>query len=111
MNTVCLGGRLVRDPELKTTVNGKSLCTFTIANEVRFGDKKKTCFFRVTSWGNQANVIAQYFKMGQQIFLKGRLDQNTWKDAAGANRSEVSIILETFDFGQKPQKSDEAKVA
>ncbi len=111
MNKVCLSGRLVRDPELKTTVNGKSLCTFSIANEMRFGESKKTGFYRVTAWGNQANVIAQYCKIGQQIFLTGRLDQNSWKDANGANRSEVSIILETFDFGQKPKKNEQAKVA
>ncbi len=111
MNRVSLGGRLVRDPELKTTVNGKSLCTFTLANEVRSGENKKTNYFRVTAWGNQANVIAQYCKKGQQLFLIGRLDQNNWKDANGVSRSEVNVILESFDFGQKPMKNDQVQVA
>lgn len=104
MNKVFLSGRLVRDPELKTTGNGKSLCTFSIANDIRYGENKKTGFFRVKAWGNQANVIASYCKTGHQLFITGRLDHNTWKDDKGGNRSEVSVILEHFDFGQKPRQ-------
>jgi single-strand DNA-binding protein len=105
MNKVFLSGRLVRDPEIKTTGSGKSLCTFSIANDIHFGDKKKTGFYRVTAWGNQANVIAQHCKTGYQIFITGRLDHNSWKDSNGGNRSDVSVILEHFDFGQKPLRN------
>ena len=109
MNKVCLNGRLVKDPELKTTVNGKSLCAFRIAHDIRFGENKKTGFYNITAWGNHANVIAQYFKTGHEIFISGRLDYNTWKDQNGGNRSEVSVILEHFDFGSKPLKTETAK--
>ncbi len=102
MNKVCLSGRLVRDPEVKTTVNGKSLCTFSIASDLSYGENKKTGFYRVSAWGNQGDVISKFCKMGHELYITGRLDYNTWKDREGKNRSEVSLVLENFDFGRRP---------
>ena len=102
MNKVFLSGRLVRDPETKVTTNGKTLCTFSIANNIHYGSSKKTGFYNVTAWGNSANTIAQHCIKGQQIFITGRLDHNRWEDQKGNMRSDVNIVLEHFDFGQKP---------
>jgi single-strand DNA-binding protein len=102
MNKVFLSGRLVRDPEVKTTVNGKSLCTFRIATDLNFGENKKTGFYRVSAWGNQGDTISKFCKTGHELFMTARLDYNTWKDKEGKNRSEVSLVLEHFDFGRKP---------
>ena len=69
MNKVFISGRLVRDPESRVTTNGKSLCTFSIANNMRYGNNKKTGFYNVTAWGNSADVIARHYEKGHQIFI------------------------------------------
>ena len=102
MNKVFISGRLVRDPESRVTTNGKSLCTFSIANNMRYGNNKKTGFYSVTAWGNSANIITKHCAKGHQIFITGRLDHNRWEDQKGNMRSDVNIVLEHFDFGQKP---------
>ncbi len=102
MNKVFLSGRLVRDPEVKTTVNGKSLCTFSIASDLGYGENKKTGFYRVSAWGNQGDTISKFCKTGHELFITAKLDYYTWKDDQGKNRSEVRLVLENFDFGRKP---------
>jgi len=103
MNKVFISGRLVRDPESKITSSGKTLCTFSIANDLHYRDNKKTGFYNIKVWGNMANIITEYYTKGQEIFITGRLDHNKWKDQEGKNRNDVSIILENFDFGSKPR--------
>ena len=110
MNKVFISGRLVRDPESKVTPNGKSLCTFSIANNINFGGNKKTGYYNVTAWGNSANIITEYCSKGHQIFITGRLDHNRWQDQKGNTRSDVNIILEHFDFGQKPAGQNSRRI-
>jgi len=117
VNNVTLAGNLTRSPELKHTANGSTLAKFGLAvNRTRTvnGEKKQTtCFVDVVAWGKQAEVIAEYLKKGDPIYLEGRLDFSQW-EKDGQKRSKLEVVLEQFQFvgsrkddsGNKPAAKD-----
>jgi single-strand DNA-binding protein len=100
MNKVILVGRLARDPELRTTTTGTSVCSFAIAVDRRFKrDGQPTAdFFNVTAWGKQGEVISQYLRKGRQIAISGRLQTRNYTAKDGSKRYTTEVILEEFDF-------------
>jgi single stranded DNA-binding protein len=102
MNKVCINGRIIKETSLKELENNNALCTFFIANDVHYGNNKKTGFYKVTAWGNQARIIAEHAKVGSELFITGRLDQYTYEDDNKKTVYDVSIVLEHFDFWHKP---------
>jgi single-strand DNA-binding protein len=116
VNKVFLGGRLTRDPELRYTASGTSLCSFGIAvNRVWYdkgsGTKKEeTCFVDCTAWAKTAENIAKFFKKGREIFVEGRLKLDEWTDkTSGSRRSKLQVVVDSFDF--VGGKRDEEPVA
>ena len=107
MNKICINGRLTKDPELKTTENNVSLCTFFIANNVNFGENRKTGFYKCVAFGNPGKNIAEYAKKGSELFITGRLDQYRYEDNNGKTRYDVSIVVDNFNFGAKPASASE----
>ncbi len=108
MNKVCLNGRLTKDPELKSLENDNSLCTFFIANDVYFGNNKKTGFYKCTAWGNLGKIIAGHAKKGSELFITGRMDQYQYQDKKGKTNYDVSIVVEHFDFSARTASRSEA---
>lgn len=106
MNKVILVGRLTKDPELKTTTNGKSVATFSVAVDRRFkqDDQPTADFFNIVSWGRQAEVITQYLGKGRQIALSGRLQSRSYTAQDGSKRYVTEVVLEEFDFIGSNQK-------
>lgn len=102
LNRTILIGRLVRDPELRTTQNGTSVVSFSIANNKTYtasGEKKEqVSFFNCVAWGKLGEVIVQYCKKGHRIGVEGRLQQRSWEDQQGQKRSTVEIVTENFQF-------------
>ncbi len=97
-------GNLTRDPELRTTPNGSTVCSFSVAvNRVyrdASGEQKEDVSFIVCSaWGKLGEMIAQYAKKGSGVLVSGRLDQRSWEDKTdGKKRSRVEIVVEDFNF-------------
>jgi single-strand DNA-binding protein len=105
-NKVFLMGNLTRDPELRYTPNGTSLCEFGMATNrtytTRDGEKREeACFVDVTMWGRRGEVISEYLTKGQPIFVEGRLKFDTWETAEG-KRSKLSVVAENFEFISGP---------
>lgn len=100
MNKVILVGRLAKDPELRTTTNGTSVCSFPLAVDRRFKREGQPTadFFNITAWGKQGEVISQYFEKGRQIAVSGRLQTRTYTANDGTKRYVTDIVLEEFDF-------------
>ncbi|MEG1432009.1 MULTISPECIES: single-stranded DNA-binding protein [Eubacterium] len=100
MNKVMLVGRLARDPELRTTGTGKSVCSFSVAVDRRFKQEGQPTadFFTVTAWGRQAEIINQYLGKGRQIALSGRLQSRSYDAKDGTKRYVTEVVLEEFDF-------------
>lgn len=113
MNNVVLVGRLTRDPELRTTQTGKSVCNFGIAvdRRVKRDDtqgQQTADFFNVVAWKKQAEIIKQYFTKGKPIAIAGRLQSRSY-EKDGIKRTAVEVVLENFDFiGSKNDQSSQA---
>ena len=104
INVVVLMGRLVRDPEIRTTTSGKSVCSFSLAVERDFqrSEEKAADYFDCVAWGNTAEFVGKYFHKGRMIALQGRLQVRTYKDREGNNRKVVEVIADKVRFtGEK----------
>ena len=104
-NKVMLMGNLVRDPELRVTPTGLSVCRFTIAcsrtirsEKAENGSREETTFVDVESFGKSAEVVAKYFTKGRPIFVEGRLRLNEWQTQTGEKRSKLLVVMENFVF-------------
>lgn len=102
-NKVILMGNLTRDPELRQTQSGTSVCRFSIAVNRSYsgqdGVREETCFVEVDSFSRSAENIAKYFSKGKPILIEGRLRQDNWDDKeTGKARSKLVVVLERFEF-------------
>ena len=107
INNVVLCGRLTAAPELKTTNNGQSVTTFTIAVERRFQTKdgeRQTDFINCVAWRNTAEFISKYFKKGDPIAIQGEIQTRKYTDKDGNKRVAFEIIVNDARF--VPAKSN-----
>ena len=103
VNKVIILGRLGADPELRSSPSGVTTCNLSIATSINWtdknsGDKKeKTEWHRVVFFGRPAEVIDQYMKKGQQLYVEGRLETSKY-EKDGIERFSTNIIGESFNF-------------
>ncbi len=99
-----LTGNLTRDPELRSTTTGNSVCSFSVAvNRTYRGtdgeNKEEVSFIDCTAWGRLGEVVSQYAKKGTAVLVSGRLSQRSWEDKnGGGKRSRVEVVVEDFNF-------------
>jgi single-strand DNA-binding protein len=104
LNRVCITGNLTRDPELRTTSGGTSVCSLRVAVNTRRKDgqtgewTEKPNYFDVTVWGVQGENCAQYLSKGRPIAVDGRLEWREWQDNQGNKRQSVDIIADSVQF-------------
>ncbi len=102
INVVVLGGNLVRDPELRYTPSGTAICEFTIANSKKYKSNdewmEKTGFYNCLCWGKRGEVIAEYFKKGKQILVRGELEFQQWENKEGQKVNAIKVQVQDFDF-------------
>src|SRR3954451_15058173 len=104
INRVTVTGNLTRDPELRSTGGGTSVCSLRIAVNSRRKDGQsgqwvdKPNYFDVTVWGNQGENCAQYLSKGRPVAIDGRLDWREWEAQDGAKRQAVQIVAESVQF-------------
>lgn len=106
-NKVILMGRITHDLELKTIPNGANVCTFSIAVDRRFqqkGEEKKSDFFNIVAWRQQAEFVTRYFSKGRMILVEGELQTRTYTDKNGQNVRVTEVIADRLCFtGEKAQ--------
>lgn len=102
LNKVILIGRMVRDPELRQTQSGTPYCRFSIAVNRSFtqnGEKREdVSFIDCVAWQRLSEIINQYARKGKQLCVEGRLNQRSWKDDAGNNRSTMDVVVENMQL-------------
>lgn len=101
LNKVVLMGRLIAQPELKTTGTGLSVCSFCVAvdrNYVKQGAERQTDFINVVAWRQNAEFLCKYFGKGQLIALDGSLQSRTYQDRDGNNRSVTEVVADSIYF-------------
>lgn len=97
MNQVNVTGRLVYEPELKTTQSGTSVLSTRIA--VSRNDKDKTTdFFNLKAWKSSAEFISKYFHKGDPIEVSGRLQTESYEKQDGTKVSDVYILVGEVGF-------------
>ena len=111
LNKVILAGRLVADPELKTTPSGANVVSVRIAVNRRFQSRdpqqqNEADFFNVTAWQNTAEFIAKYFRKGSAICICGRIQNRSWVDPNGQKRYVTDIIAEEANFVESRNTQD-----
>lgn len=97
-NLVVLSGRCVNTPELKTTPNGVSVTSFNIANEVGYGENKKTSFIPIVAWRGTAEFITKNFTKGSLIGIEGAIQTRKYVDRDGNNRTAFEVVANNVQF-------------
>ena len=99
MNKAMIMGRLVRDPEMRTTNNGTMVANFTLAIDRRFKreGQQETDFINVVAWTKTAEFVSKYFFKGQRVAVSGRIETRSW-DKDGEKRYATEIIGEEVHF-------------
>ena len=103
MNKVILVGRLVRDPELKTTPSGVSVCSFTVACDRRYqkeGEDRQADFINCVAWRGTADFVSKYITKGTRIALDGSIQTRSWDDDQGNRRYVTEVLAEHVEFAQ-----------
>lgn len=101
MNRVCLIGRLTKDPELRTTQNGTSQTTFTIAvNRKTTNDdgERQADFISCKAWRTTADNIFKYFYKGDQIAVEGHIQTGSYDAMDGTKRYTTDVVIDNFTF-------------
>ena len=114
-NSSIIIGRLVADPELRTTPNGKNVCNFRVAVDRPYKDssgEKITDFIPCFCWGKDAENIAVRFRKGDFIGVDVSLQSRNYTDKEGEKRFVLELCVEKWFFvGSKPKADIESSEA
>ena len=118
LNIIVLQGRLVRDPEMRSTQSGVAVASFTLAVDRDFGGRdggeKQTDFIDCTAWRHTAEFVSKYFSKGRMAVVSGRLQIDNYTDNDGNKRRSAKVIADNIYFGDSKKdgatggQSDEA---
>lgn len=97
MNNLIIIGNLTRDPELRTTQSGISVCDFTVAVNGRQKDAE-TQYFRVTVWRALGENCAKYLSRGKKVFVSGPVTARTYQAQTGETRISLEVTAEDVEF-------------
>lgn len=101
MNVVALMGRITATPELKTTPNGVSVTSFTLAVDRSYtpkGQERQTDFINCVAWRGTAEFITRHFRKGQRMAINGELQQRTYTANDGSKRNVFEVIVDGAFF-------------
>lgn len=102
VNQVILMGNLTRDPEVRQTPGGQSVCSFSLALNRSYQDKsgqwqEATDYIDVVAWGPLGERVAQYLNKGRRCLVQGRLQSRSWEQD-GQKRSKVEVLANDVTF-------------
>jgi single-strand DNA-binding protein len=106
-----LTGRIGSDPELRFTNSGTPVINLSVANNrsVKVGEERQSIadWFKVTVFGRDAEVIAQYAKKGSALAFNGRLQNERYVDREGVSRTSTILVASSFEFVPFGKRNDE----
>lgn len=101
MNKITLIGNLTHDPEVRTTPNGVTVCTFTIAVNRKFasqGGERQTDFFRINAWRQLGDTCARYLGRGRKVAVVGELQARLYEAKDGTTRMSLDVSADEVEF-------------
>src|SRR5215831_9554329 len=98
VNKVILLGNLGKDPELKYTPQGTAVAKFTLATNERFKDKEgqwqdRTEWHNITAWARTAEIVGEYLKKGNKVYIEGSLRTHSWDDKQTGQKKYMTEII------------------
>lgn len=112
LNCAILMGRLVADPELKTTTNNVSVTSFRIAVERSYqkqGEERQADFIDIVAWRQTADFVTRYFRKGSMIAVQGSIQTRQYEDKQGNKRTAVEVVADNVSFcGSKAESGTAA---
>jgi len=109
-HTIIIVGNLGRDPEMRYTPSGQAVTNFNVATNRQYtgsdgNQVKETIWFRVSTWGKQAETCNQYLRKGSKVLIEGRLtpDPSTggprlWQRQDGSTAANFEVSASTVRF-------------
>ncbi len=101
LNCAIIMGRLTADPELRTTTNGISVTSFSVAVDRSYqkaGTERQTDFINVVAWRQTAEFVSRYFHKGSMIAVQGSIQTRNYEDKNGNKRTAVEIVADNVSF-------------
>jgi len=98
LNRATIIGNATRDPEMRYTPNGQAVTSLGVATNRRWTDKntgeaqEQVEFHDVVAWGKLAEILSQFVKKGQPVYIEGRLQTRSWEGQDGVKRQRTEII-------------------
>jgi len=106
-NKVILIGNLTRDPEMRYTPQGTSVCNFGLAVNRKYKQaedvKEEVTFINIVVFGKQADTCGQYLNKGSAVLVEGRLQERRWETDDGQKRSKHEVVAQNVRFLSKRQ--------
>ena len=96
MNKLTIIGNVTRDPETRTTSNGKNVCSFTVAVNSRKSEKAD--FFRVSAWDKKAELCQQYLAKGRKVAVMGPVSVSVYQSNSGETRADMNVNADEVEF-------------
>ena len=108
LNKAILMGRFTREPELRSTPQGVSTCSFTLAvdrNFVRQGEERKADFINCVAWRQTAEFISKYFAKGNLVAVEGSIQSRSWDDNEGKKHYVTEVLVNQAYFVESKKDS------
>lgn len=110
INQVTLMGNLTRDPELRQTPNGQSVCSFSLALNRSYKDQsgewvEATDYVDIVAWAGLGERVSQYLSKGRRCLVVGRLQSSSWEQE-GKKRTKVEVLAQDVTFLDSPRGGD-----
>lgn len=110
LNKIFLQGRLVADPELRTTQSGVAVSSFRLAVDRDFRDKstgeKKADFINIVAWRKTGEFVSKFFTKGRMAIVEGKLQIRDYIDRDGNKRTAAEVVADSVYFGDSRQSGD-----
>ncbi len=104
INKVILIGNLGKDPEIRTTTDGREIASFSLATSESWKEKSTGERKSKSEWHNVVvfsqglvGIIKNYLKKGSKVYIEGQLQTRKWTDKTGANKYTTEIVLQNFN--------------
>lgn len=100
VNKVILIGNLGKDPEVKFTPSGTAVAKFSLATNERYKDKSgewqdRTEWHNIVAWQRLAEIVGEYVKKGNKLYIEGRLQTSSWEDKqSGEKKYRTEIVAQ-----------------
>lgn len=112
MNRLTIIGNLTKDPELRTTASGISVCSFTVAvnrrqsaQQRQEGQQAEADYFRVTAWRERGEICSKFLQKGKKVCVVGPVSVNTYTGQDGKTYANMEVTADEVEF-LSPRVSD-----